>query len=194
MSKSHKVTKQQLKSLENEKKNSVEEIHEFKPKGRSWHKKPKRTFNQSTLKPHDSKMEPDQTPKETDGKGKTPSKGKCKYCGNQMHRKRRDCPAFGQVCRKCNKSNHFASVCNAKRSNSVNVGLNEDNSDSDLSVLQVETASILARKGKQVLTELRTQTTLSTRNPWFVSWTLEHCVTWSAIETSQFFYRTGSLN
>lgn len=71
-----------------------------------------------------------------------------------MHRKRRDCPAFGQVCRKCNKSNHFASVCNAKRSNSVNVGLSEDNSDSDLSVLQVETASILAGKGKQVLTEL----------------------------------------
>ena len=153
----------------------------------------KKTSNQSTLKPHDSKMEPDQTPKGTDGKGRTPSKGKCKYCGNQMHRKRRDCPAFGQVCRKCNKSNHFASVCNAKRSNSVNVGLNEDNSDSDLSVLQVETASTLAGKGKQVLTKLRTQTTLSSRNPWFVSWTLEHCVTWSAIETSQFFYRTGSL-
>ena len=68
-----------------------------------------------------------------------------------MHRKRQDCPAFGQVCRKCNKSNHFASVCNAKRSNSVNVVLSEDNSDSDLSVLQVETLSTL---GKQVLTEL----------------------------------------
>ena len=35
VSKSNEVTKQQLKSLENEKKNSVEEIHEFKPKGRS---------------------------------------------------------------------------------------------------------------------------------------------------------------
>lgn len=56
----------------------------------------------------------------------------------------RDCPAFGQVCRKCNKSNHFASVCNAKLSNSVNVVLSEDNSDLDLSVLQVETVSTLA--------------------------------------------------
>ena len=99
-------------------------------------------------------MEPDQTLKRTDEKGKTPSKGKCKYCGNQMHRKRRDCPAFGQVCRKCNKSNHFASACNAKQSNSVNVVLSDDNSDSDLSVLHVETVATLAGKGKQVLTEL----------------------------------------
>ena len=44
MSKSNEVTKQQLKSLENEEKNSTEEIHEFKPKGRSRHKKPKKTF------------------------------------------------------------------------------------------------------------------------------------------------------
>ena len=69
-----------------------------------------------------------------------------------MHRKIRDFPAFGQVRRKCNKSNHFASVCNAKQSNSVNVVLNDDNSD--LSVLQVETVSTLASKGKQVITEL----------------------------------------
>ena len=69
MSKSNEVTKQQLKSLENEeKKNSVEEIHEFKSKGR--HKKPKKTFNQNSLKPHDSKVEPDQTSKRADGKGK----------------------------------------------------------------------------------------------------------------------------
>ena len=142
MSKSNKVTKQQLKSLENEEKNSMEEpIHKFKLKGRLQHKKSKKRSNQST-----SKMEPDQTPKRTDGKGKT-------YCGNQMHRKRRDGSAFGQVCRKCNKSNHFVSVCHAKRSNSV-VVLSEDNSDSDLSVLQVETVSTLAGKGKQVLTEL----------------------------------------
>ena len=71
-----------------------------------------------------------------------------------MHRKRRDYPAFGQVCRKCNKSNHFASVCNAKQSNSVNVFLSDANSDSDLSVLQAETVSTLAGKGKQVFTEL----------------------------------------
>ena len=154
MNKSNEVTKQQLKSLENEENNSVQEpIHDFKSKGRSRHKSSKKTSNQSSRKSHDSKMEPEQTQKRADGRGKTPSKGKCKYCGNQMYRKRRDYPAFGQVCRKCNKSNHFASVYNAKQSKSVNVVLS-DNSDSDLSVLQVETVSTLAGKGKQVLTEL----------------------------------------
>ena len=70
-----------------------------------------------------------------------------------MHRRRWDCPAFGQVCRKCNKNNHFSSVCNSKQSNSENVVLSEDNSDLDLSVLQVDTVSTLAGKGKQVRTK-----------------------------------------
>ena len=33
----------------------------------------------------------------------------CKYCGT-LH-KRRKCPAFGKTCLKCNKLNHFASIC-----------------------------------------------------------------------------------
>ena len=71
MSKSNEVTKQQLKSLENEdKKNSVEEIHEFKPKGRFRHKKPNKTFTQNTQKP-----EPDQTSKKQIKKAKQLRKG-----------------------------------------------------------------------------------------------------------------------
>lgn len=61
---------------------------------------------------------------------------------------------YGQVCLKCNKSNHFASVCNTKWSDPVNVVFDEDDSESDLSLLQVETVSTLAGKGKQVLTKL----------------------------------------
>ena len=57
------------------------------------------------------------------------------------------------MCRKCNKNNHFSSVCNSKQSNSENVVLSEDNSDLDLSVLQVDTVSTLAGKGKQVRTK-----------------------------------------
>ena len=56
------------------------------------------------------------------------------------------------------KSNHFASVCNARPQNPVNtieeVDEYEDDSDSDLSVLTVESLSTLAGKGKQILTEL----------------------------------------
>lgn len=126
LSKSNEVTKQQLKSLESEeKKSSVEEVHEVQSKGRPRHKKSKKLFTQNQKKKtRDSKDEP----------GRTPPKGKCKYCGNQMHRKRQDCPAYGQVCLKCNKSSHFASVCNAKRSDLVNVVFDEDDSESDLSV------------------------------------------------------------
>lgn len=38
----------------------------------------------------------------------------CKYCGKSH--KRRECPAFGQVCRKCQKKNHFAKVCKSAMS------------------------------------------------------------------------------
>ncbi|KAK7111890.1 hypothetical protein V1264_011443 [Littorina saxatilis] len=33
----------------------------------------------------------------------------CRYCGKTHQR--RKCPAYGQVCNKCKKKNHFASVC-----------------------------------------------------------------------------------
>ena len=36
----------------------------------------------------------------------------CKYCGN-MHQRGR-CPAYGRMCNKCRKWNHFASVCQSK--------------------------------------------------------------------------------
>ena len=65
---------------------------------------------------------------------------------------------FGQECLKRHKSNHFASVCNARPQNPVNTieegDEYEDDSDSDLSVLTVESVSTLAGKGKQILTEL----------------------------------------
>lgn len=39
----------------------------------------------------------------------------CKYCGQQQqHASKNDCPAFGKICRKCGKSNHFSKVCESK--------------------------------------------------------------------------------
>ena len=37
----------------------------------------------------------------------------CKFC-NRQHGKR-NCPAFGQVCRSCGRRNHFAAVCKEHR-------------------------------------------------------------------------------
>ena len=43
---------------------------------------------------------------------KTNNQKKCKYCGKQHLP--RQCPAFGQTCRKCGKKNHWANCCNAR--------------------------------------------------------------------------------
>ena len=137
-----------MKSLENEEgKSNVEEINQFKQKGRPRKSKPSKPGTSKPQQKRETRDSKDESIKEG-------AKQKCKYCGNQTHRTRRDCPAFDQVCPKCNKSNHVASVCRAKRPNQVNAVADEDDSDSDLSVLQVETVSTLAGKGKHVLTEL----------------------------------------
>ena len=37
----------------------------------------------------------------------------CQYCGQQHAR--RQCPAYGKVCKKCGKRNHFANVCRSSQ-------------------------------------------------------------------------------
>ena len=40
----------------------------------------------------------------------------CRYCGfKRKHKAIDDCPAYGQICHKCQKWNHFASVCKSRR-------------------------------------------------------------------------------
>jgi hypothetical protein len=53
---------------------------------------------------------------------------KCSYCGEAPHKKRRDCKAYGHKCSKCNRFNHFSSLCLTRsrsqpsaRNNSVRV-------------------------------------------------------------------------
>ena len=41
----------------------------------------------------------------------------CKYCGRK-HGKR-DCPAYGQTCRKCGKKNHFRVKCRAMQTSNI---------------------------------------------------------------------------
>ena len=44
----------------------------------------------------------------------------CKFCGNNLHSSRSDCPAKDVTCLKCNKFGHFAKVCLSKRNNNQN--------------------------------------------------------------------------
>lgn len=60
----------------------------------------------------------------------TPSE-RCTFCGNKRHQRRKDCPAFGQTCRKCKKANHFAKVCMQKSNRQVNMIAEDQGSDED---------------------------------------------------------------
>ena len=45
---------------------------------------------------------------------------KCTNCGYDAHKSNEVCPAKGQICRKCNKLNHFQRVCRSKSVHEVN--------------------------------------------------------------------------
>ena len=42
------------------------------------------------------------------------AKRRCRYCDRAYELKKELCPAYGHVCRKCSKRNHFASYCMSK--------------------------------------------------------------------------------
>ena len=87
-----------------------------------------------------------------------PPPQQCKYCGNKKtHKKKEDCPAYGQEFRSCHKKNHFATVCTSKKQNRVNFLEEEeeyDSQDSDVSLLTIETVSAVTGKGRQLLAKL----------------------------------------
>lgn len=56
------------------------------------------------------------------GKGKSQpiDHKQCDYCGlTGAHGKGQNCPAFGKICNKCHRRNHFAVVCRSKSSSSA---------------------------------------------------------------------------
>ncbi|CAL1296652.1 unnamed protein product [Larinioides sclopetarius] len=59
------------------------------------------------------------------GKRKTSQEYECKKCGRKH--KPRECPAFGKICTKCKKKNHFAAKCfqSSKNVNEMKVPDNE---------------------------------------------------------------------
>ena len=62
----------------------------------------------------------------------------CKYCGT-LHRHRK-CPAFGKTCLKCNKLNHFVSVClsSKKRIDLTQAKLQQESGKEDFFIGVVE--------------------------------------------------------
>ena len=79
----------------------------------------------------------------------------CLFCGNKRHAKKKDCPAYGQTCRKCKKANHFAKVCMQKSKQQVHM-LNEDESEeeSEDDILSIEEISAVKGTSKRLTTKL----------------------------------------
>lgn len=52
--------------------------------------------------------------------GTKPRLRMCKFCGEQHEWKKEKCPAYGKLCNRCNRPNHFSSKCKRKKINYVN--------------------------------------------------------------------------
>lgn len=57
------------------------------------------------------------------------TKLKCKYCNYKHEQKREKCPAVGQLCKICEKKNHFQTVCKFKKKSIELVEKMEENPD-----------------------------------------------------------------
>jgi len=53
----------------------------------------------------------------------------CKFCGRQHPFSKKECPAFGKVCNKCKRKNHFSSQCKTKDINIINDTTDESTTD-----------------------------------------------------------------
>ena len=62
----------------------------------------------------------------------------CKYCGKEHPRDKQQCPAYGQTCKACGGSNHFAKVCNKKRVNRV-----DEQAESDTSTEYIDNVTVV---------------------------------------------------
>ena len=92
-----------------------------------------------------------------------PKNYQCFHCGGKQRHKLENCPAFGKVCKKCSKPNHFASVCRSvsrtsqvKQMASISDSSETEPSEteSDEFFYKVEEVSSVQAKGKQLFTAL----------------------------------------
>ena len=54
------------------------------------------------------------------GRTKSPAR-RCKYCDRKHELRKEACPAYGKVCRRCSRKNHFESVCQSKATGNKSV-------------------------------------------------------------------------
>ena len=71
------------------------------------------------MKPNTQTQSNQTQPKQTQSQQNKFVHRKCNGCGHDLHKNRaRECPAWGQTCRKCGNLNHYEYVCHSQSSRS----------------------------------------------------------------------------
>ena len=100
---SAEVTTRQLKSM-----TSPDEVHALRQQSRA----PRtRTKSRHRREPSRGRNDCHRSPS---ADMRDISSRRCRYCNQSHARSKQLCPAYGQVCTKCSKRNHFAVVCQSK--------------------------------------------------------------------------------
>ena len=68
------------------------------------------------------------------GRTKSPAR-RCKYCDRKHELRKEACPAYGKVCRRCSRKNHFESVCQSKATGNKSVRHDVHEIDTDKQLL-----------------------------------------------------------
>lgn len=130
---SFETTKKQLKTIDND-----EEVHAITKKAPSKWEPRERTMSKPRLQQQHKRQEP---------------KLRCFFCGNTHIKNRRQCPAWGQTCRKCGKENHFAKVCQGQtreqRRQEVNAVDDDDEYESDEYIAYVSVKEHIGQVGEK---------------------------------------------
>ena len=106
-----------------------------------------------------SKKQPYRKPGSS-GKSQPQGQGKCRYCG--YTHKQKKCPAQGETCYKCQKANHFASVCRSAPQS-------KDTGSSGSKVHTLEEATSDMDDGKFFMEAIQSKvnsTPVAARKPW----------------------------
>lgn len=101
---SAEATTRQLKAM-----TSPDEVQSLRHQPRQ-HRSKSRTKRQQFRGHHDQTRSP--------STGRRPEADRCcRFCGRKHGPSKRSCPAFGDKCTRCGKSNHWAAVCRSKQGN-----------------------------------------------------------------------------
>lgn len=117
-------------------------------------------------------------------KGKQPrelkpfKKRPCHYCGGKHSSSDKSkCPAYGQICSKFQKKNHFAKICQGEKTHKAHMVQSAEDSSSDDSVYQIHTVGSVKSQGKKWLVTMPLERITPQSKKSYAKWIVDQPVT-----------------